>query len=230
MSRASSPMPRIGIPFGDVTTEREARKQQYYLDAVRASGGEPILVSTADPPACILQIASTLEGILLPGSPADVNPQLYDVRREPQCAAPDPAREQTDYQLLELAFREAKPVLAICYGVQILNVFRGGTLIQHIDGHEGGILHEVRCEPHSLVTELAGGSVATVNSFHHQAVAHQGQGLRLVAHAADGTIEAVEGENGSHFLVGVQWHPERDFDSSLLSRALFERFVRAAAK
>ena len=230
MSRASNTVPRIGIPFGEVKTEREARKQQYYLEAVRASGGEPVVVSTTDPPACILQIASTLDGILLPGSPADLNPQLYHAQREPQCAPPDPAREQTDYQLLELACREQKPVLAICYGVQILNVFRGGTLIQHIEGHEGGVRHKINCEPDSLVLELAGGSFATVNSYHHQTVAQPGQGLRVVAHAADGVIEAVEGETGDQFLVGVQWHPERDFESSPLSRALFERFVRAAAK
>lgn len=230
MREAVSRVPRIGIPFGEVKSPRDARKQEYYLDAVRASGGEPVVVSTSDPPACILQMASTLDGILLPGSAADVNPQLYDARREPHCASPDPLREQTDYQLLEVALRENKPLLAICYGVQILNVFRGGTLIQHIEGHEGGVRHKIYSEAGSLVTELAGAPATMVNSYHHQAVERVGRGMRVVAHAADGTIEAVEGEDHAQFLVGVQWHPERDFDSNPLSRALFQRFVAAATK
>ena len=222
-------VPRIGIPFGEAGTVREQRKQQYYLDAVRTAGGEPVVLSTAEPPICTLQVASTLDGIMLPGSAADVNPQLYHAKREERCAAPDPAREQTDYSLLEVADRERKPLLAICYGVQILSVFRGGTLAQHIDGHEGGTKHPIRCEAGSLVSELANGAAATVNSYHHQAVERPGRGLRIVAHADDGTIEALEGQDAGHFVVGVQWHPERDFDSSEFSRALFEKFIQVAA-
>lgn len=230
MSAASDRVPRVGIPFGEAKEERERRKQEYYLEAVRAAGGEPVILSTADAPACVLQVASTLDGILLPGSPADVNPELYHAQREPRCAPGDPAREQTDFQLLEMAFRERKPLLAICYGVQILNVFRGGTLVQHIDGHEGGKKHSIHCQSGSLVGELAGGNVATVNSYHHQAILRPGEELRVVAHAADGTIEAVEGQDAQHFVLGVQWHPERDFDSNPLSRALFEKLVERAAR
>ena len=230
MSAALKRAPRVGIPFGEATEGRERRKQEYYLEAVRAAGGEPVVVSTADAPACVVQIAATLDGILLPGSAADVNPQLYHAQRQPRCAPSDPAREQTDYQLLEVAFRERKPLLTICYGTQILNVFRGGTLVQHLDGHEGGKKHSINCQGGSLVGELAGGSVATVNSFHHQAILRPGGELRVVAHAADGTIEAVEGQGARHLVVGVQWHPERDFDSNAFSRALFEKFIERAAR
>lgn len=221
---------RIAIPFAPARDERERRKQQYYLNAVRTAGGEPVVLSTLEPARRTREAASQMEGILLPGSPADVDPRRYHARRQPQCASPDPAREQADYSLLEVGYRERKPVLAICYGVQILNVFRGGTLIQHIDGHESGRKHRVHCAAGSLVAKLAGGMAATVNSYHHQAVKRAGRELRVVAEARDGTIEALEGGRPDHFVLGVQWHPERDFDSSAFSQAIFRKFIQAAAE
>jgi putative glutamine amidotransferase len=201
-------------------------------------------------PAMTASLIADCSGILLPGSGADVDPEKYGQERIPECAPADPARENVDVQLLEDAQTAGKPVLAICFGTQMLNVWRGGTLVQdlmcmpvnHKAGRSVAVAHVAAVAPDSLVGQLVGGDEAPerdgflrlpVNSSHHQAIGVPGEGLRVSARSSeDGVIEGVEGspeEFGDQFVVGVQWHPERTFDESAASRALFGRFIAEAA-
>jgi len=183
-------------------------------------------------------MAESVDGFVLPGSPADVEPRRFGNAGHSQNAHPDKRREQTDDRLLEHALPSAKPVLAICYGAQLLNVHLHGTLVQDIPSeirnaidHDGGAgrdesLHPIRIEGSGLA-ELAGASSARVNSSHHQSARKPGRGLRVAARTRDGVIEALEWTAGPGWALGVQWHPERMPDDAFAA-ALFRRLVREA--
>jgi putative glutamine amidotransferase len=243
MTPPSPNRPRIGIPWR--TSEEEAQanhpKIQNYEDAVRKAGGEPILLSVRDPKNLERQISS-LDGFVLPGSPADVDPAKYGDVNHGHSAPPDQSRESTDRAILKHAFQAKKPVLAICYGCQLLNVYLGGTLIQDLHAETGTAVphrkkdlapeppddprHGATFEPSTKLAELAGAS-AEINSSHHQAIAKPGRKLRVSAHASDGTIEGVEWTGDDNWVVGVQWHPERMPNDKFAER-LFAEFVAAA--
>jgi len=144
-----------------------------------------------------------------------------------------------DELLLQDAYNMKKPVLGICYGLQMLNVYRTGTLIQHIESainHEAGrkvaVAHSVEVEPASKLAGILGESHnVPVNSSHHQSADVIGDGLRVVARCPDdGIIEAVEGTSPDHFVLGVQWHPERSVDDDEPSRAIFRALIGAATR
>jgi putative glutamine amidotransferase len=242
--------PRIAIPVPSSTDhDYNERSWRQYASAVERSGGEAVEVPLDQPPAATARLISECQGVLLPGSGADVNPQKYGEEPIAECAPADQARENVDEMLLEDARTLGKPILAICFGTQMLNVWRGGTLVQHMSGlpvlHRApGVVeaHEAAVVPDSVLGKTiaspeapeSGGSLRlAVNSSHHQAIRTAGDGLRVVARSpADGVVEAVEGvANGASggFVVGVQWHPERTFDESTASRALFARFIGEAA-
>ena len=195
------------------------------------------------PNAELLKIAENLDAIVLPGSPADVDPSRFHAARHPKSADADLRREETDFALIDHAIAEQKPVLAICYGVQSLNVFLGGSLVQDVPselhtqiqhswpGHDGPEPHhQIALEAGSRLAQLAGGREALVNSSHHQAVLEPGKNLRIVSRAPDGVIEAVEWTGDSNWIVGVQWHPERMVGNDELARTLFRELVAAARK
>jgi putative glutamine amidotransferase len=236
--------PRVGVPWRTLQEEREGRraKLDFYLAAIRAAGGEPVEVSLENPREKTETLAETFDAIVLTGSPADVDPVWYHAPRHGKTAEPDARREQTDFALLDAAFRAAKPVLAICYGVQLLNVYLGGNLIQHIPSEIDGALehekdgqrdrfHEIRIEENSRLAALAGGTQATVNTSHHQSILRAGRGLRVVAHAPDGVVEAVEyqSDDAQHWVIGVQWHPER-MAGDALAEKLFAELVAFARR
>lgn len=239
--------PRIAIPAPNSTRpEYVDRALPQYEHAVREAGGVPIVIPVNATPTEIAQAIKQCDGILLPGSPADVDPEKYGEPKHEKTAPPDPFRDNTDELLLQDAYNMRKPVLGICYGLQSLNVWRTGTLEQDLRGevnHRAGRAiaeaHRVQIEPHSRLASILreGGAlpqsaplVVTVNSSHHQAAAALGDGLRLVAWCPDDDVkEAVEGTSPDHFVLGVQWHPERDFDESSVSQAIFNAFMRAAA-
>ena len=239
--------PRIAIPVPtQFDAEYNGRSWPQYASAVERSGGEPVPVPLGEPPAATAKLIADCQGVLLPGSPADVNPQKYGQEPIPECAPPDLARESVDEQLLRDAHDMGKPVLTICFGTQMLNVSRGGTLVQHLTGPEVehrqrgvAVAHTAAVAPDSLVGHLAaeehlpeqaGFLTLPVNSSHHQAIETPGDGLRVSARSsADGVVEAVEGAPGGAFLVGVQWHPERTYDESAASRGLFHRFIEEAS-
>jgi putative glutamine amidotransferase len=232
--------PRIGVPWRTYIEEMQGRRGAFerYLRAVRTAGGEPVEISLSLTPAELTRMAKSLDGFILPGSPADVEPRRFGSAGHPQNANPDKRREHTDDGLLEHALATVKPVLAICYGAQLLNVHLHGTLVQDIPSevqnvmdNDGGearneALHPIRVERGTLA-ELAGGPTVRVNSSHHQAVRAPGRGLRVTARAADGVIEAVEWTAGPGWVVGVQWHPER-MQSDAFASALFRRLVEEA--
>jgi putative glutamine amidotransferase len=240
--------PRIAIPAPTSNDlEYNQRSWPQYAAAVEQAGGEPVDIPLTLDPAHIADLINTCQGILLPGSPADVNPQKYGHDRVDASAPADPARENVDELLIQDAHNLYKPILAICFGIQILNVWRGGTLLQdltvmpvnHAAGASVAVAHTLMVAPSSVLGGLLSPDEAPlrddflrlpVNSSHHQAIGIPGDGLRVVARSTeDGVIEAVEGgqsaEGDAHFVLGVQWHPERSCDISAASRAIFSRFV-----
>jgi len=230
-------IPRIAIPEPTSDDpEYNQRSWRQYAEAVEAVGGQPIKIPLEASPAEVARIASSCEGVLLPGSGADVNPEKYGQEPIPECAAADPAREAVDELLMQDAANLHKPLFGICYGFQSWNVWRGGTLVQdlrtgvdHKPGREVREAHKVSIASGSLISKVTGETELLVNSSHHQAVDHAGDGLTVVARSLqDRVVEAVEG-SGDQFVLAVQWHPERTFDSSSASRALFSAFVEAAA-
>ena len=232
-------MVRIAIPEPTSTdAEYNERSLKPYLDSLTAAGAEPLLIRLNEPQARVARMLSGVEGILLPGSRYDVDPQRYGEARQPECGEADAARTAVDELFLQDAFNLRKPVLAICHGLQTLNVWRNGTLIQdlktnvnHRPGREVLEAHPVRVATSSRLAALAAteGDAPQVNSSHHQAVLEPGDNLRVVAVSpVDGVIEAVELDAPDHFVVGVQWHPERTYAQRPLSRAIFAEFVEAA--
>jgi gamma-glutamyl-gamma-aminobutyrate hydrolase PuuD len=304
--------PRIAIPLPHGSDREYAERAiPQYERAVELSGGEPVRVPLDVPPAEVMKIIERCDAVLLPGSKADVDPAKFGAARHPKTEAADPRRDTVDELLLQDAYNMRKPVLGICYGLQILNVYRSGTLVQHIDSpvnHEAGrkvpVAHDVEIEPGSklgaiiimsgaktggetdaesprlkpgastvapasiqvsgdgisegeketrtakvrstveghgfsrAVTPPTSGALATegrlvipANSSHHQSADLVGDGLRIVARCPeDGIIEAIEGNSPDHFVVAVQWHPERSFDDDERSRKLFHALVEAASE
>src|SRR5271157_2742566 len=235
---------RIGIPWRTSQEEADGKlpKIRYYMEAVSAAGGEPILVSLAHPETLKGQLQG-LDGFVLPGSPADVEPGEYGAANHGKSAPADLPRERTDRAILSHAIESRKPVLAICYGCQLLNVYLGGTLIQDVRSELGTTtphtkkdlspepkddpIHGAKFEPESRLAELASGERAKINSSHHQAIARPGKNLRVTAHSTDGVIEGVEWTGDANWVLGVQWHPERMFGDAFSER-LFRDFVAAA--
>jgi putative glutamine amidotransferase len=236
--------PRIGVPY---RTRKEELKGDFgkleaYVESLRREGAEAVVISLGLSPAHLEKIARTLDGLLLPGSPADVNPSHYRAVRHAKCVDPDPDRERTDFTLLEHCLAEQKPIVAICYGLQSLNVFRSGTLIQDIPSElvtaiehdcndEPGVpdrTHTVGIEPSSRLAQMVDGQQARVNSSHHQSIREPGRNLRVASCANDGVIEAVEWDSHANWVMGVQWHPERMAETDVLARRLFSDLVAVA--
>jgi putative glutamine amidotransferase len=263
--------PRIAIPLphgSDLEYAQLAIPQ--YERAVELSGAEAVRIPLDRTPAEVMKLIESCDAVLLPGSKADVDPAKFDAERHPKTDAADPKRDTVDELLLQDAYNMRKPVLGICYGLQILNVYRSGTLVQHIESvvnHEAGrnvpVAHTVDIEEGSKLAaivranenadENAGKGTASsraehlsqsrygttgsrafpipVNSSHHQSADAVGDGLKIVARCPqDGIIEALEGTSSDHFVLAVQWHPERSFDDDEHSRAIFRTLVEAAKK
>ena len=243
-SGSTAERPRIGIPCRTFQEEAENSRPKIlnYEDAVRKAGGEPVLLPLADP-AKLQAILPALDGFVLPGSPADVEPADYGSANRGLSAPADLPREQTDRAILKHAFAEKKPVLAICYGCQLLNVYLGGTLIQDLHAETGTSTahrkkditpepaedprHAAAFDPASRLASILGSAQGEINSSHHQAIEKPGKNLSVTAHAGDGTIEGVEWRGDANWVVGVQWHPERMFGDAFSER-LFADFIAAA--
>jgi putative glutamine amidotransferase len=216
-----------------------------YEESVRRAGGEPwVLDRAATAPADALQRAG---GLLLAGG-GDVHPSHYRETPHPTFAAPEPGRDEYEIEMVRRALEADLPVLAICRGIQLLNVARGGTLVQDIPSQVAAALdhafavpphqpstaaHEIWIETDSrlaaiLRERLTGASACDVNSRHHQAVGSPGEGLAVTATAPDGVIEAIE-DPAHSFCIGVQWHPENFYRTGEF-RPLFEAFIEAAQR
>ncbi|MER6737518.1 gamma-glutamyl-gamma-aminobutyrate hydrolase family protein [Streptomyces puniciscabiei] len=217
--------PLIGI---STYLESGARWGVWELDAALLPAGYPRLVQRAGglaamlPPDAPERAAATLarlDGLVIAGGP-DVDPARYGAEREPRTGPPAPARDAWELALIEAALEAGMPVLGICRGMQLLNVALGGTLVQHLEGHAevvgvfGG--HPVKPVPGSLYAGIVP-EETTVPTYHHQAVDRLGAGLVPSAHAADGTVEAVELPADRGWALGVQWHPEMGEDLRVMS-------------
>lgn len=263
----SKTKPRIAIPMPhSLDREYAERAIPQYERAVEQAGGEPVRIPLNQTPAEVIRLIGRCDAVLLPGSNADVDPARFAAPRSAQTAIADPRRDAVDDLLLQDAFHLRKPVLGICYGLQSLNVYRAGSLIQHIPDflpeelrtrvdHEAGktvaVAHSVAIEKDSKLAEILRGDsradtglkkigvlapegnnlVLPVNSSHHQSADAIGEGLRISARCPDdGIIEALEGTASDHFVLAVQWHPERSVDQDEPSRAIFRALIKAAAK
>lgn len=287
--------PRIAIPLPHSSDREYAERAiPQYEQAVTQAGGDPIRIPLDQTESEIKKLIATCDAVLLPGSKADVDPEKFHAPRSPHTAPADVPRNAVDELLLEHAYRHRKPILGICYGLQSLNVFRAGSLIQHIPdflpeelrtrvdhaaGKKVAIAHTVKIETNSklaeilsrraIPTHLETGAppvqaseasakssqllpasavppplpeanhkgpderprILPVNSSHHQSADAIGEELRIAARCpADGIIEALEGTAPDHFVLAVQWHPERSVEEDKSSRSIFRALVNAAAE
>jgi putative glutamine amidotransferase len=227
--------------------EYAERSIPQYERAVAQAGGEPVRFPLDQTPSQLAKLIQSCDGVLLPGSKADIDPARFNATRSPRTATADPSRDAVDELLLQDAYNLRKPVLGICYGLQSLNVFRAGSLIQHIPdflpeelrtrvNHDAGkkvaVAHSVEIEKDSRLAEILGSEhtlVLPVNSSHHQSADLIGDGLHIAARCPDdGIIEALEGSASDHFVLAVQWHPERSVNEDEPSRAIFRALIGAA--
>lgn len=233
---------RGGSEFGDFSLSLSG----CYPRAIAAAGGIPVVVPNLADEAAVRELVNRANGILLTGGD-DVGPRLYARRLPPAVAAtvrPDqPERDWMECQLIAEAFRQQKPLLAICRGHQILNVALGGTLIADIRLQTPGALnhrqsrrkdqlvHTIQLAPDSLLARISGAVRLGVNSSHHQAVASLAPALRATGWTSDGIVEAMELAPAARgllpYLVSVQYHPERLFERHAEHRALFLSFTQA---
>jgi putative glutamine amidotransferase len=233
-------------PLIGITTRHELETERFYLqrfyaEAVEAKGGVPLYIPLIPEPDYIKSVVSGLDGVLLPGSASDVDPLRYGSEPHANLGAVHPLKDETDLLVLKEVERRRMPLLAICFGMQVWNVSRGGTLIQDIASavpdalkHEQGAprdrrSHGIALHGESLLCSLAGRDSALVNSHHHQALEKIGEGLQATAWSSDGLVEAVEDLRGGRWAVGVQWHPEIGWEDDDFAGAIFKTFVRASA-
>lgn len=234
--------PRIGITMRiELETDR-FYLSRYYSEAVEAAGGAPVHIGLIPRQEYIATLMEGLDGILLPGSDSDVDPKAYGRDPHPRLGSVHPLKDETDMLVLEEIERRGMPLLAICFGMQILNVARGGTLIQDIGSelpeaikHQQGAprdrrSHKVRLLEGSLLASLAGSESAFVNSHHHQAIECIGRELVATAWTTDGLVEALEDPRPDRFALAVQWHPEIAWERDDFSRSIFERFVKVSVE
>lgn len=231
--------PRIGITMRlELETDR-FYLARHYSEAVEAAGGAPVHISLIPKQEYITAAMDDLDGVLLPGSDSDIDPSRYGAQPHPNLGSVHPVKDETDLLVLDQIERRRLPLFAICFGMQVLNVHRGGTLIQDIASqmpqaikHQQGVprdrpSHSVSFADGSLLSALALTPELFTNSHHHQAIEKVGRDLVATAWTADGLIEAVEDTRSDRFAVGVQWHPELGWKEDRLSQALFARFIAA---
>ena len=236
--------PLVGIPGRRDQSSRSGSpvlaQNRTYVEAVATAGGAPVLIPLNLDEGALRAIYERLDGLLLTGG-VDVHPRHYGEALHEKCGEIDEARDAVELTLTRWALAEGLPVLAICRGVQVLNVAAGGTLYQDIASQVPGSLkhncwpdhprnylaHQVTVNGGSLMTAILGQSQLAVNSMHHQAVKDLAPSFSVVAQAPDGLIEAIE-SNDHPFALGVQWHPEELVEDAPPMRRLFEEFVSAA--
>lgn len=212
-----------------------------YCEALQAAGAVPFHLGLIPESEYISKALEGVDGVLLPGSDTDVDPHRYGEEPHSAFKRNIPVKDETDLLVLDEADRRGLPVLAICYGMQILNVHRGGSLIQDIERqnkgafkHEQGepldrLSHRIGIDPGSRLAGMSPMEDQRVNSHHHQSVKEIGEGLFVSATSADGIVEAIESRDSERFVLGVQWHPELCWKDDRFSNELFKVFVEACA-
>jgi putative glutamine amidotransferase len=234
--------PRIGITMRLEQTTNRFYLGRDYSEAVEAAGGLPVHISLIPNAEYVDPVVAQLDGILLPGSDSDVDPLRYGQQPHPQLGTVQTIKDETDLLVIAAAERKRIPIFAICFGMQVLNVSRGGTLIQDINSqvpnaikHEQGPprdrpSHRIRLSENTRLSDVAGALDALVNSHHHQAIESLGADLVATAWSTDGVVEALEDPRPDRFIVAVQWHPELGWQTDPLSQGLFRAFVNETIK
>lgn len=221
----------IGMPKMGNSLMRIYMKSKYVFSLHRA-GAKVRWIPWEDTPKNRARLLSC-DGLLMPGG-VDIEPARYGQETDPQCGKIDLARDAAEWWMLESYLPTRKPVLCICRGIQMLNVFCGGTLHQHIPGHSdfrnrGKGSHNVRVSPNTLLASITGMETLWVNSMHHQAVDKPASNVTVSAVNEDGITEAVE-LTDHPFCIGVQWHPEHLSKTREDQQKLFDAFVEACKK
>jgi putative glutamine amidotransferase len=225
--------PRIGITCSPL---RAGNYYDAYLRAIESAGAEPVVMSPLPAPDAgdARRMLDGIDGLLMPGG-WDVDPGEYGEAREGAEEDVDPALDRTEIALVRGAVAGGVPVFGICRGQQVINVALGGSLMQHIDGHDmhgqprNLLAHGIDIDPDSELAGVVSESPVMVNSLHHQAVKDLAPGLRATARSSDGVVEAVESADG--MVLAVQCHPEELVNQQSWARSLFQRFVtRTAAR
>jgi putative glutamine amidotransferase len=232
--------PLIGVPCRFNWENQYYELRETYAEVIYACGGAPLMVPLIPESDYIDSVMEQFDAICLSGAINDVSPLRYGQEPRPGLGPVLPRRDETDMLLLSSAEARQVPVLAICFGIQSLNVYRGGTLIQDIASEVKGALkhmqgdvfwrhsHSINITEGSLLAGLAGGTSSTVNSHHHQAIDVVGHDLEPIAWASDGVVEAVINKRTDQFVMGVQWHPEVAWQNDRLSQAIFGHFISVA--
>jgi putative glutamine amidotransferase len=222
--------------------EQQFYLRRFYSEALEAAGGAPVYIPLIPNREYLGALIERLDGLLLSGSNSDIDPAHYGEEPHLRLGAVVSERDSVDLLLLDMAEKRKLPVLGICYGLQSLNVARGGTLYQDLETQLSGVIkheqglpadrpsHYIKLEGDSALAQWAGGKTVRVNSSHHQAIKDLGRDLRVVARSSDNVIEAVADTRPDRFVFGVQWHPEIGWERDQFSQAIFARFVEATQK
>ena len=213
-----------------------------YLDAVLRAGGEPLTLSPRELRHDeALQLLRGFKALVLMGG-ADVDPHLYGQQRQPHVYGVNPEQDHFEMALVHAAIEMKLPTLAVCRGIQLVNVALGGTLIQHIGDIPGVVqhapgkfpagqdyaLHDVDISPRTKLSKAVGATKVNVASFHHQGIDVVGKGLKVVARSADGLVEGLEHTGRDQWLIGVQWHPEDTASTDPCQQNLYDALITAA--
>ncbi|MBI5880382.1 MAG: gamma-glutamyl-gamma-aminobutyrate hydrolase family protein [Chloroflexi bacterium] len=240
--------PLIGIPTATTLTEHYWARVVYdvvaaYSRAVDRNGGVPMLIPLNLSDEALRTLYDRVDGVLLAGGD-DMHPATYGESAQPHCGAPDSLRDATELKIARWALDERKPLLGICRGLQMINVATGGTLYQDVDTeYPDPIQHRIRGAngmpinaPHpiaidegSRLAKAIGATTAIVNSGHHQAVKDVGDGLQVIARAADQLVEAVTAVADERYILAVQFHPELMIDDEPRMNGIFRDFVNACS-
>lgn len=231
------PAPLIGITTYGRGDENRFHLPAPYIDAVRRAGGVPLLIPPGEPGLKV--ILDRIDGLILTGG-GDLDPARYGGRRHETIYSIDPERDQSEIALVKAGVESGGPTFGICRGSQVINVALGGTLIEHLPDVVGEAVahrlppreptsHPIKLEPGSRLAKILAQTEFSAPSWHHQAVRRPAPGLRAVATAPDGTIEAVELPDHP-WLIGVQWHPELAAEKEPLHQKLFDALVKRAAE
>ncbi len=231
-TRPAAPLIGVTVELLDAPYYEGRRRFQLftdYLPCLRAAGAVPVLLPTDGPPEEAEAWLEGLDGLLMTGGDdPDLRP-FGGPAPDHRCKPVPAEQQQMNLALVRAACRRRMPLLGVCLGMQMMGLVHGAPYCQHLDGADGhlkGALHPVAPAPGSLLARLLGPAPVEVASFHHQALAGPGDGLRVTGTSPDGIVEAVE-IDGQDFALGVQWHPERRPDSAA-TKALFSGFAAAA--